>query len=33
MAVTVVALCLVRSLWRVGTPDTWADDALPVPTA
>lgn len=31
MAVTVAALCGVRSLWRVGTPDTWADDALTVP--
>ncbi|CAM3460379.1 hypothetical protein GCM10007368_28590 [Isoptericola cucumis] len=31
LAVTVGALCLVRSLWRVGTPDTWADDALSMP--
>lgn len=31
MAVTVAALCGVRALWRVGTPDTWADDALTVP--
>ncbi|MFE5342188.1 MFS transporter [Isoptericola sp. NPDC056578] len=31
LAATVVGLCLVRSLWRVGTPDTWADDALPLP--
>ncbi|MFI2103835.1 MFS transporter [Isoptericola sp. NPDC019693] len=31
LAVTTVALGLVRSLWRVGTPDTWADDALPMP--
>ncbi|MFE5311159.1 MFS transporter [Isoptericola sp. NPDC056605] len=31
LAVTTVALGLVRSLWRVGTPDAWADDALPMP--
>ncbi|WP_418277750.1 MFS transporter [Isoptericola jiangsuensis] len=31
LAVTVVALCLVRPLWRVGTPDTWSDDAVAVP--
>ncbi|MFD6137065.1 MFS transporter [Isoptericola sp. NPDC060257] len=31
LAATVVGLALVRSLWRVGTPDTWADDALPMP--
>jgi MFS family permease len=27
LALTVLVLCGVRSLWRVGTPDTWADDA------
>ncbi|GAA1714130.1 hypothetical protein GCM10009809_07930 [Isoptericola hypogeus] len=31
LAATTVALSLVRSLWSVGTPDTWADDALPMP--
>ncbi|MFE7405711.1 MFS transporter [Isoptericola sp. NPDC057559] len=31
LAATVVGLALVRSLWRVGTPDAWADDALPMP--
>ncbi|MFD6177300.1 MULTISPECIES: MFS transporter [unclassified Isoptericola] len=31
LAATVVGLALVRSLWRVGTPDSWADDALPMP--
>ncbi|MGF0115915.1 MFS transporter [Promicromonospora sp. Marseille-Q5078] len=31
LAATVVGLALVRPLWRVGTPDTWADDALPMP--
>jgi hypothetical protein len=31
LAATVVALCLVPSLWRVGTPDAWAEDALPMP--
>ena len=31
LTLTVGALCLVRSLWRVGTPDTWSDDALPMP--
>ncbi|MFC7877516.1 MFS transporter [Isoptericola sp. NPDC057391] len=33
LAATTVALALVRALWRVGTPDTWADDALPMPGA
>ncbi|MFD4994126.1 MFS transporter [Cellulosimicrobium cellulans] len=27
LVVTVAVLSTVRSLWRVGTPDTWADDA------
>lgn len=31
LAATVVGLSLVRSLWRVGTPDAWADDLLPMP--
>lgn len=31
LAVTVAVLATVRPLWRVGTPDTWADDALPAP--
>lgn len=31
LAVTVAGLCCVRALWRVGTPDAWADDALPMP--
>jgi len=31
LAATVLGLALVRSLWRVGTPDSWADDALPMP--
>ncbi|HWV78108.1 MAG TPA: MFS transporter [Isoptericola sp.] len=31
LTATVVGLALVRPLWRVGTPDTWADDALPMP--
>jgi hypothetical protein len=31
LAATVVALALVPSLWRVGKPDAWADDALPMP--
>lgn len=29
LAVTVAVLATVRPLWRVGTPDTWAEDALP----
>uniref|UniRef100_UPI0008492D59 MFS transporter n=1 Tax=Cellulosimicrobium cellulans TaxID=1710 RepID=UPI0008492D59 len=33
LAVTVAVLATVRPLWRVGTPDTWADDALPAPGA
>ncbi|TWH32081.1 hypothetical protein L600_000200001050 [Isoptericola variabilis J7] len=28
LVVTVVALTFVRSLWRIGRPDTWADDAI-----
>ncbi|MFC8600260.1 MULTISPECIES: MFS transporter [unclassified Isoptericola] len=31
LAVTVVGIALVPSLWRVGTPDAWADDAIPMP--
>lgn len=31
LAATVVGLALVRPLWRVGTPDAWAEDALPMP--
>ncbi|MCA5892558.1 MFS transporter [Isoptericola sp. NEAU-Y5] len=31
LGATVVALALVPSLWRVGRPDDWADDALPMP--
>ncbi|SKC50218.1 MFS transporter [Krasilnikoviella flava] len=31
LAATVVGLALVPSLWRVGAPDAWADDALPMP--
>ncbi len=31
LALVVAALFGVRSLWRVGTPDTWAADARPVP--
>lgn len=29
LVVTVVVIAAARPLWRVGTPDTWVDDALP----
>src|SRR5690606_41936999 len=28
LVVTVAVVSTVRPLWRVGTPDTWADDAV-----
>lgn len=28
LVVTVLALTFVRSLWRIGRPGTWADDAI-----
>ena len=31
LVATVAAITTARPLWRVGLPDTWADDALPAP--